>query len=251
MALYDAHVVETSSPGIETPRTEEPMTEEPMTEVPGDGRLPSRLMSSRRTWSRRLVRVVANLVGATGAAFFAAAGLHHYQSTHSFVGAIFFAEELWIVAAFLIRRPASRVTARTSDWLLAVGGTFGGLLFRPTGIHSQWGVHVGLYVQLVGLVICIVSFCALGRSFGLAAANRGLKCRGPYSLVRHPIYASYVLLQLGYVMQSFSWTNVGVMLAVTSCNVGRVRAEERLWLSDGGYVEYRRRVRWRLLPGIW
>jgi protein-S-isoprenylcysteine O-methyltransferase Ste14 len=195
--------------------------------------------------------VVANLVGATGAAFFAAAGLHHYQSTHSFVGAIFFAEELWIVAAFLVRRPASRVTARTSDWLLAVGGTFGGLLFRPTGIHSQWGVHVGLYVQLVGLFICIVSFCALGRSFGLAAANRGLKCRGPYSLVRHPIYASYVLLQLGYVMQSFSWANVAVMMALTCCNVGRVRAEERLLLTDENYGEYRRRVRWRLLPGIW
>ena len=32
----------------------------------------------------------------------------------------------------------------------------------------------------------------LGRSFGLVPANRGIVARGPYLLVRHPIYAGYL-----------------------------------------------------------
>jgi protein-S-isoprenylcysteine O-methyltransferase Ste14 len=199
----------------------------------------------------RLTSVAANLVGAGGAALFAWAGFRHYQSTHSLIGAAFFAEQLWIVAAYLVRRRARVVSTRTGDWLLAFGGTFGGVLFRPTGAHPHWGVVAGLDVQLVGLAICVASFVALGRSFGFAAADRGLKRRGPYALVRHPIYASYFLLQGGYVLQSMSWRNALVMFVVCSCNVGRAVAEERLLASNGPYAEYRENVRWRLLPGIW
>ena len=85
-------------------------------------------------------------------------------------------------------------------------------------------VVTGLGFQLVGLAICVASFFALGRSFGFAPADRGLRRRGPYSVVRHPIYASYFLLQLGYVLQSISVRNVLVMVFVCSCNVGRVLA---------------------------
>jgi protein-S-isoprenylcysteine O-methyltransferase Ste14 len=35
------------------------------------------------------------------------------------------------------------------------------------------------------------------------------------------------------------------------CNIGRIRAEERLLAESAGYQEYARRVRWRLLPGVW
>ena len=204
---------------------------------------------SERT--RRLTRLLANLVGAGGATFFAWAGLQHYQRTHSFVGAAFFAEQLWIVVAYLVRRPAATVSPRAGDWLLAFGGTFGGVLLRPSGAHSHAGVVAGLDVQLLGLVICVVSFAALGRSFGFAAANRGLKQRGPYAIVRHPIYASYFLLLLGYVLQSFSWRNVVVMVFVCSCDVGRAFAEERFLTTSAHYAQYRYRVRWRLLPGVW
>jgi protein-S-isoprenylcysteine O-methyltransferase Ste14 len=158
---------------------------------------------------------------------------------------------MWVVAAYLIRRPARTVSRRLGDWLLAFGGTFGGVLFRPVGAHSGWGTDAGLVIQLTGLAICVASFLALGRSFGFAAADRGLVRRGPYTVVRHPIYASYLLLQLGYVLQSLSAWNVLVMAMVTSCNVGRARAEDRLLATNNQYGAYRNQVRWRLLPGIW
>jgi protein-S-isoprenylcysteine O-methyltransferase Ste14 len=158
---------------------------------------------------------------------------------------------MWIVVAYLIRRPARAVTRRPGDWLLAFGGTFGGVLFRPVGVHAQWGVTAGLLVQLVGLFVCVVSFLALGRSFGFAAADRGLVRRGPYAVVRHPVYASYLLLQAGYLLQSIAIWNALVMLFVTSCNVGRAIVEERLLATSGQYEAYRHQVRWRLVPGIW
>ena len=197
------------------------------------------------------IRIAANLVAAFGAALFLRAGLEYFHRTHSLIGAIFVAEETWVVAAYLVRRPARVVSQRPIDWLLAFGGTFGGVLLRPDGAHPHWGVLAGFDVQLIGLVICVASFYALGRSFGFAAADRGLKVSGTYSIVRHPIYASYFFLQVGYVLQSLSWNNALVVVFICSCNVGRALVEERLLASSTRYDEYRTRVRWRLLPGVW
>ena len=216
--------------------------------------------SSPRRWlepdflsprSERLIRIAGNLVGAAGAALFAKASVQYYLHTHTFIGAAFLVEQMWVVVAYLIRRPARTVTRRLGDWLLAFGGTFGGVLFRPVGAHPHWGVVAGLGVQLLGLAICIVSFLTLGRSFGFAAADRGLVRRGPYAVVRHPIYASYVLLQFGYLLQSISVWNALVMLFASSCNVGRALAEDRVLATNEQYGAYRAQVRWRFLPGVW
>lgn len=207
---------------------------------------------SRRALRRRFaIRIAANLVAAGGAALFARAGFEFYQRTHSLVGAIFFVEEIWVVVAYLVRRPARVVSQRPIDWLLAFGGTFGGVLLRPAGAHPHWGVVAGLDVQLIGLFICVASFAALGRSFGFAAADRGLQQHGPYAIIRHPIYASYFFLQIGYLLQSLSWRNAVIVSFICGCNVARALVEERLLVSSGPYAQYRSRVRWRLLPGVW
>ncbi len=192
-----------------------------------------------------------NLIGAAGAAFFAEATLRAYLQTHRPLGVAYFAEQMWVVAAYLIRRPARTVSRRWGDWLLAFGGTFGGVLFRPVGAHPPWGVTTGLAFQLVGLAICVASFLTLGRSFGFVAADRGLVQRGPYAVVRHPIYASYLLLQFGYVLQSISLRNALVMMFASGCNVGRAIVEDRLLATNEEYSAYRGQVRWRLLPGVW
>ena len=219
--------------------------------APRVSRWPWRDLGSPSSKQERLIRISANLVGAGGAALFAQASLQFYLRTHLLIGAAFLVEQTWVVVAYLIRRPARLVSRRLGDWLLAFGGTFGGVLFRPGGAHPLWAVDAGLGVQLFGLAMCLLSFLALGRSFGFGAANRGLVARGPYAVVRHPIYSSYVLLQTGYLLQSPSVRNGVVMLFVTSCNVGRALAEERLLSNSASYDEYRTRVTRRLLPGLW
>ncbi len=158
---------------------------------------------------------------------------------------------MWFAVAFLTRRAPQAVSQRIGSWLAAFGGTFGGLLLRPGGAHPSWGVHTGFGLQLAGLIIAITSLAALGRSFGLTAADRGLKTRGPYAVVRHPIYASYLLIQSGYVLQSLSLPNIAVVAFTTACNIGRALAEEQLLAQSPAYQVYRQRVRWRLSPYLW
>ena len=122
---------------------------------------------------------------------------------------------------------------------------------RPDGAHPQWGLQWGLVLQSCGVVVCLWSFFALGRSFGFAAADRGLVQRGPYRVVRHPIYASYVLLQVGYLLQSYSLRNLTVVLLAIACNVGRIRVEERVLGTNPTHTAYTRRVRWTIAPGLW
>jgi protein-S-isoprenylcysteine O-methyltransferase Ste14 len=205
----------------------------------------------RRSRRVLVVRITLNVVAAIGAALFARAGLEYYLRTHSLIGGAFFAEEMWIVVAYLVRRPARVVSQRPLDWLLAFGGTFGGVLLRPSGAHPHWGVVAGFDLQMIGLTICVLSFLALGRSFGFAAADRGLVQRGPYLFVRHPIYASYFFLQIGYLLQSLSVQNALIIAFICSCNVGRAVVEERLLVTSSRYEEYRLRVPWRLMPGVW
>jgi protein-S-isoprenylcysteine O-methyltransferase Ste14 len=195
--------------------------------------------------------MLVNLLGAAGAAWFARASLQYYLQTHRLIGGAFFVEQAWFAGAFLLRRPPRAVGQRLSDWLLAAGGTFGGLLFRPTGAHPRWGVDAGLLLQVVGLALALLALASLGRSFGFVAADRGLATRGPYAVVRHPLYAAYVLIQGGYLLQTVSVRNAVVLVLATSCNMGRIVAEERVLAGSSGYEDYRRRVRWRMLPGIW
>lgn len=199
----------------------------------------------------RLIRIGVNVIGAAFAVLFLQASLRFYLTTHSFVGGLFVIEQTWFVLAFLIRRPPRAVSHRLATWLLAGCGTFGGLLLRPDAAHPVWGVEAGFALQLAGLVIVIVSLLALGRSFGFLAADRGIKTRGPYAIVRHPIYASYLLIQGGYALQSVSARNIAIFALVSACNVGRALVEEKLLAESATYGAYQQRVRWHLVPFLW
>jgi protein-S-isoprenylcysteine O-methyltransferase Ste14 len=199
----------------------------------------------------RLARLAVNLAGAAVAGLFAQASLQFYLHTHRLVGGLFVVEQLWFTAAFLARRPPRATSRRIGSWLVAVGGTFGGLLLRPGGAHPPWGVDAGLALQLAGLLLAITALVTLGRSFALVAADRGLKTRGLYAVVRHPMYASYLLIQAGYVLQSLSAPNIAVFALASACNVGRVLAEEDVLARSPAYQAYREQVRWRLIPGVW
>jgi len=201
--------------------------------------------------TQRLLRAGANLVGAGSAALFSYSFLQFYLETHRPIGIIFFTQQTLVALAFLVRRPARMVTHRLDDWLLAFAGTFIGVLSRPTGAHLAWGVWAGAALQLVGATIAVTCILTLGRSFGFAAADRGVVTRGAYTIVRHPMYSSYLLLGSGYVLQSLSVWNSAILVIGTVCNGGRALAEERLLANNTDYLAYRRRVRRRIVPGVW
>jgi protein-S-isoprenylcysteine O-methyltransferase Ste14 len=100
-----------------------------------------------------------------------------------------------------------------------------------------------MFFQLYGKV-------ALGRSFGIVAANRGVVVGGPYRLVRHPIYLGYLVTHAGFLLSNWSLRNLAVYAAAYIFQVARIFAEERILLVDGRYREYFQSVRYRLIPGL-
>lgn len=222
-----------------------------MSSVPSSVRKSITIPASHPHEPQRYLRMGINMVGAASAAVFAYSFLHFYLQSHRFVGIVFFAQQAVVAIAYLIRRPARSATRRLGDWLLAFAGTFVGVLLRPDGVHPTWGIWSGTAVQLLGATIAMTCIVNLGRSFGFAAADRGVVTRGAYAVVRHPMYASYLLLESGYLLQSLSIRNAVIVMIGTLCNGGRVLAEERLLATNEDYRAYQRKVRRRIIPGLW
>ena len=75
---------------------------------------------------------------------------------------------------------------------------------------------------------------------------------GLYGVVRHPMYAVTVLLFLSMPLVLGSPLSFAVMLGYLPIIAKRIRNEEAV-LEQGlaGYREYKQRVKYRLVPGIW
>ena len=75
---------------------------------------------------------------------------------------------------------------------------------------------------------------------------------GLYGVVRHPMYAATVLLFLSMPLVLGSPLSFAVMLLYLPIIAKRIRNEEMV-LEQGlaGYAEYKKRVKYRLIPGIW
>src|SRR5207244_10707224 len=102
-------------------------------------------------------------------------------------------------------------------------------------------------VSAVGLIIVIAGKIALGRSFGVVPANRGVVVRGPYGLVRHPIYTGYLVTHACFLMAHPSSWNLSVVLIADAALILRALKEERVLSTDVAYQQYCRRVGWHLV----
>ncbi len=75
---------------------------------------------------------------------------------------------------------------------------------------------------------------------------------GPYQFVRHPMYAAILLFVLGASLLLDSWHGLLFGLLAVSLLARRSVLEEQMLLSNlPGYVDYRSRVRYRLIPHVW
>ena len=182
---------------------------------------------------------------------FGASNFEAWQSAHRPVGLGTTILEVIFAGLFLFRRSPWVTSRSPAVWAVSAGGAFGMLAARPhyAPVLGLGAVYVAL--QLAGAAFAAVSLLSLGRSFGVVAANRGIRTGGAYRIVRHPIYAGYALSDLGYVLENPKATNVALALAVLVFQVLRIRAEEQCLLGDAEYVRYARVVRHRLVPGVW
>jgi protein-S-isoprenylcysteine O-methyltransferase Ste14 len=75
---------------------------------------------------------------------------------------------------------------------------------------------------------------------------------GPYRFIRHPAYfaASLLWITTGLMLESW-WAVIPGFLAGLMMVIRTVLEDRMLIAELPGYAEYARRVRYRLVPGIW
>jgi protein-S-isoprenylcysteine O-methyltransferase Ste14 len=164
---------------------------------------------------------------------------------------VFAIEQSMLVVMFLLRRRSQQTSTRASDWVFASIGGWLPLALRPHTSSVEAAVVGGIALQMIGGSMTLVAYRYLGRSFGVVAANRGLKVQGPYRWVRHPIYATHTLTICGFLIANFSLLNLTLVAVVTAAQLARINSEERLLVATSEYASYRARVRWRLFPGVY
>jgi len=75
---------------------------------------------------------------------------------------------------------------------------------------------------------------------------------GLYSLVRHPMYLSVLIMYLFYPLALGSYYALIPALSMPVFLVYRIKDEEKFLMDElPGYIDYRKRVKYRLLPFIW
>jgi protein-S-isoprenylcysteine O-methyltransferase Ste14 len=106
-------------------------------------------------------------------------------------------------------------------------------------------------VILAGAAMRFISTWSLGKSFGVMPRYRGIKCAGPYRVVRHPVYASIIMMEAGFIASHPTIRNILLGVAGLALILARVYFEERLLRYSPEYRKYMDAVQYRLLPGVW
>jgi protein-S-isoprenylcysteine O-methyltransferase Ste14 len=110
---------------------------------------------------------------------------------------------------------------------------------------------LGIGVELLGVIVSQVARISMGRSFGMFPANRGIVTRGPFRIVRHPIYLGWLLLGFGFATYYPSRRNLAIMIITVPITIWRIILEEELLESSPDYRRYRAGVPYRLIPFIY
>jgi len=148
-----------------------------------------------------------------------------------------------------------RTPPRSTMVNLSTIGATAGMLFlpcfmRPVGASSGGLALAGVALELFGIALTQIARVYMGRSFGVLPANRGVVSKGPFSLIRHPIYFGWLVLSIGYAMSYPTARNILLILVTLPFMVWRIEQEETHLSEDPEYCAYERRVRFRLWPGV-
>lgn len=117
-----------------------------------------------------------------------------------------------------------------------------------------WASVLGNILVALGLMVNLRVFRE--NSYGASTIEKmeGQKVisTGPYRLVRHPMYAGVLIMLIGVPPALGSWWGLLFLMLYVPFLVLRILDEEKMLQSElDGYADYMRRVRYRLVPGLW
>ena len=212
--------------------------------------------------------------GLMGVLLFAAAGDWRWPQGWAFVVIFLFGSIL--LSLWLMRHDPALLAARLGPlsqkgqplWdkiflIVFVLVWFGWLALMGLDARRWHSSDMPVWLNYVGGALVILGYLATMRVFrenSFAAPVVRLQSEraqrvidsGPYSLVRHPMYASALLYLAGMPLLLGSWFGLLAVPLFIAGLAPRAVAEERLLQRElPGYAAYMTRVRFRLIPGIW
>jgi protein-S-isoprenylcysteine O-methyltransferase Ste14 len=174
-----------------------------------------------------------------------------YMRTGHVTGLLLLVGESLVVVLTIARRRAIAVDRSAAAAIMTTVSLAGPALLRATDVQpSLTSDQVTALFSGIGLVLVVLGKMTLGRSFGVVPANRGVVVRGPYTVVRHPIYTGYLITHAAFLVAHPAPWNVAVLLIADSALIVRALMEERVLSADASYRQYCRRVGWHLVPGV-
>ncbi len=197
--------------------------------------------------------------------------------------AYFFFDKVLVpgVLVFTVARGLLSLFAPTAQWSLLAGSVLGPLFIllilvtarRPKEVKSDWKAILGIVASFAApcffqfassprsvavsfftaaaslfyFAFGIAGYAAIGRNLGVIPSRKNLVFGGAYTVVRHPIYASYILATIALLLAYPAARNVAVFAVFLTGLLLRIRSEENLLAADPEYREYAARVPRRLL----
>ena len=176
--------------------------------------------------------------------------LADFARTQRVTGLLLLVSESLVVVLTIIRRRARIVDRSAPAAIVTTISLIGPALLRTAAGPGLVPDLATAVLSAVGLIVVISGKITLGRSFGIAPANRGVVVAGPYGFVRHPIYAGYVVTHLAFACAHPTAWNAAVLVLTDVALMIRALYEERVLAGDGTYQNYCRRVAWHVVPGV-
>jgi protein-S-isoprenylcysteine O-methyltransferase Ste14 len=164
---------------------------------------------------------------------------------------LYVALHLQAAILFAIRNEARASSARPLEVLVTLASLNYFLAYDPVPISSSNFAALGGFVTSLGALLALVSNHCLGRSFGVLPSLRTIQTRGIYNLIRHPIYMSYMVMEIGILIRHPRIYNAAVALAGVVLMLWRIQFEERILKQDDGYLTYMKAVPYRLIPHVY
>lgn len=210
---------------------------------------------------------------AVGAILFVAAGTVAWPTAWVYLAIVVAA--LAVYSTIVLRRHPDLIQERRhppadakrwdKPFVAILGGTGPIILLIVCGLDRRfgWSAPAPWWLAPLGLLLVAaagsLSAWAVASNRFFSAVVRIQRDRGhrvvdsgPYRFVRHPSYVGSVLHLVGTTLALWSWPGLAVALAQAALFVVRTSLEDSTLQAElEGYAEYARRVRWRLVPGLW
>jgi protein-S-isoprenylcysteine O-methyltransferase Ste14 len=174
--------------------------------------------------------------------------------TFTIIDWIYVLQHLMVLGIALTRRPPevqNRSLPSNISVVIAYAYPYAQVLYLRWILGDPAWPEGGLVLVMLAACLSLTSLLSLGRRFGVRPALRGLATRGPYRFVRHPMYLSYVIADIGYNLQEWNFGTALLVMAGWASLLYRIYAEERILSQDSGWSAYVSLVRYRIIPGLW